>query len=623
MASCTATSRGAATGSSCAATIGLPLEAEPRRRADRVRDARARCAAATRRDRACRRRNRSHRARRTAGRIRATTRATSCSARAAPTIARPAARARAPSSRASPPTASSLREQPWRQESVIGSVFTGRYARPTETAAGPAGERGAAADPWPRAHHARRNADLRPRGRVRVGTCVTIGVTPLPEPERSSEVLVIGAGIVGVAIALRLQQEGRQVLLIDREGVAAQASRGNAGALAFSDILPLASPGIVRKAPRWLIDPLGPLAIRPRYLPRLAPWLFRFWRASLRDRVRASTAAQAAMMDLSRRRDTADARFGGVRATCCAATASCISTRARPSSRRHRRDGRRAPTTASRSQPCAERGRLPSCSRARTRRWSRPTSSRLEDRERSAAADRNAGATVRAAGRSSPPRRCRCPCARQRWRRACNCRAGGIARRRAAWSIAAGAWSHHLARTLSERIPLETERGYNTTLPPGAFDLKRQLTFDGHGFVVTPLECGVRVGGAVEFAGLDAPPNFDRAGILLGEGQALHAGIAHRRRQRVDGVSTIAAGFAARDRHAGRGRARRLRVRPRPPRDSRRLRRRRGSSPISCPGARRRSTSHPSDHNDSLSDSSKEANDALPHARPSAITAWL
>ena len=81
--------------------------------------------------------------------------------------------------------------------------------------------------------------------------------------------------------------------------------------------------------------------------------------------------------------------------------------------------------------------------------------------------------------------------------------------------VAAGAWSHQLARTLDEHIPLETERGYNTTLPPDAFDLKRQITFGGHGFVVTPLACGVRVGGAVEFAGLDAPPNFARSAALL------------------------------------------------------------------------------------------------------------
>jgi D-amino-acid dehydrogenase len=52
--------------------------------------------------------------------------------------------------------------------------------------------------------------------------------------------------------------------------------------------------------------------------------------------------------------------------------------------------------------------------------------------------------------------------------------------------VAGGAWSRQLTAPLGDRIPLETERGYNTTLPPGSFDLKRQLTFAGHGFVITP-----------------------------------------------------------------------------------------------------------------------------------------
>jgi D-amino-acid dehydrogenase len=81
--------------------------------------------------------------------------------------------------------------------------------------------------------------------------------------------------------------------------------------------------------------------------------------------------------------------------------------------------------------------------------------------------------------------------------------------------IAAGAWSHRLARQLGDRIPLETERGYNTTLPAGAFDVRRQLIFSGHGFVVTPLETGLRVGGAVELAGLEAPPNYARSKAML------------------------------------------------------------------------------------------------------------
>ncbi|MEO9632163.1 MAG: FAD-binding oxidoreductase, partial [Sulfitobacter sp.] len=81
--------------------------------------------------------------------------------------------------------------------------------------------------------------------------------------------------------------------------------------------------------------------------------------------------------------------------------------------------------------------------------------------------------------------------------------------------LAAGAHSHHLARTAGAKIPLETERGYNTTLPAGAFDLKRQITFGGHGFVISKVGHGLRVGGAVELGGLDLPPNFARADAML------------------------------------------------------------------------------------------------------------
>ena len=81
-----------------------------------------------------------------------------------------------------------------------------------------------------------------------------------------------------------------------RKGPAAEASGGNAGAFAFSEIVPLATPGTVRKAPSWLFDPLGPLSIPPAYAFRLAPWMLRFWRASRRRRVEKSIRAQAALM---------------------------------------------------------------------------------------------------------------------------------------------------------------------------------------------------------------------------------------------------------------------------------------------------------------------------------------
>ncbi|TIW51689.1 MAG: FAD-binding oxidoreductase, partial [Mesorhizobium sp.] len=93
--------------------------------------------------------------------------------------------------------------------------------------------------------------------------------------------------------------------------------------------------------------------------------------------------------------------------------------------------------------------------------------------------------------------------------------ADGTTRRANQLVIAAGAWSHLLARDVGEHIPLETERGYNTTLPVSAFDVKRQLIFSGHGFVITPLETGVRVGGAVELGGIERPPNFARSKAML------------------------------------------------------------------------------------------------------------
>ncbi len=81
--------------------------------------------------------------------------------------------------------------------------------------------------------------------------------------------------------------------------------------------------------------------------------------------------------------------------------------------------------------------------------------------------------------------------------------------------VCAGAWSHRLARQLGDVIPLETERGYNTTLPKTAFDAKRMLIFSADAFVLTPLENGIRIGGAVELAGLDNPPNYKRADAML------------------------------------------------------------------------------------------------------------
>ena len=91
--------------------------------------------------------------------------------------------------------------------------------------------------------------------------------------------------------------------------------------------------------------------------------------------------------------------------------------------------------------------------------------------------------------------------------------------------IACGAFSKKLTDNLGEKIPLDTERGYNVTLPNSDFDLKTHLTFAEHGFVVSTINKAIRVGGAVEFAGLKRPPNFNRASALLKKAENFMPGL--------------------------------------------------------------------------------------------------
>ncbi len=91
--------------------------------------------------------------------------------------------------------------------------------------------------------------------------------------------------------------------------------------------------------------------------------------------------------------------------------------------------------------------------------------------------------------------------------------------------IAGGAWSKALTRGLGDAVPLETERGYNTTLPAGAFDLKTHVTFSNHAFVVSKIGEGIRVGGAVELGGLKLAPNMKRAEFLLAKAKTFLPGL--------------------------------------------------------------------------------------------------
>ena len=301
-------------------------------------------------------------------------------------------------------------------------------------------------------------------------------------------VAVVGAGIIGCVVAHALLDEGHEVLLVDREGPAAGTSRGNAGSIAHTDILPLASPKAWRNLPRWLADPLGPLAIRPAYLPRLAPWLLRFVAASTPRRIERSTAAIVALNGLAlpawERRlgalglDRHLRRHGGLSVWSSAAGFAA----ARPMLARQQAlgipvelldaagvralepaltanvaAGVRYGSWCHVSDPLVLTLALAEAAQARQ---ARPVVARVRGIE--AGGD---GVSIMTDGATD-----------------------GETLRADMAVVATGAWSKKLAASLGDAVPLDTERGYNATLPVGRLGLRGPVTFENEGFVATPLD---------------------------------------------------------------------------------------------------------------------------------------
>ncbi len=113
--------------------------------------------------------------------------------------------------------------------------------------------------------------------------------------ENSQHVAVIGAGIIGICSALQLQNAGFRVTLIDEQGIAQGCSKGNAGHFATEQVFPLANASLLKKLPKMLFDPLGPLRIDWRYALKAFPWFWRFLLNMRKQKFAAHTHALRAL----------------------------------------------------------------------------------------------------------------------------------------------------------------------------------------------------------------------------------------------------------------------------------------------------------------------------------------
>ena len=325
-------------------------------------------------------------------------------------------------------------------------------------------------------------------------------------------IVVIGAGIVGVCCASYLQRDGHRVLILERDGPGEGTSKGNAGALSPSSVVPLAMPGVFKKIPKWLADPEGPLTIQPRYFLRALPWLMRFTLSARPARVTQIADALAALhgrvfdcyaplVDNARCRGLIQ-RSG---------TLNVFRSERAFADSQSDWDMRKARGGVVQALSGAQmRELVPELSPAFTHGVLLPEHGYLTNPYRmvNALADQfvaDGGRIERAQVRALRPNADGVDVMTEDSRT--------IAASRVV--IAAGAWSGRLLTPLGIRIPLETQRGYQVTLADAGVAPRLPVTAIEDKYYATPMEEGLRVAGTVEFAGLDAPPVYRRARRLL------------------------------------------------------------------------------------------------------------
>lgn len=335
--------------------------------------------------------------------------------------------------------------------------------------------------------------------------------------------VVIGAGIIGTAIAYDLQKRGRSVVLLDRDAPGKGASFGNMASIAVTEFMPASRPSVWRQIPGWMLDPEGPVRVRPSYMPRLVPWFLRFIAASRPAKLRALEAQGAALCGRALA-DTLDLlRETGLEDQISEQGCLSLYTDAAEfkADREHIEILERFGFAHEVLDGAAARALEPALSDKIGMAVRFPDNRSMKDpyklvlalAERfQALGGHNERGTVVGFARSDQITAVKLADGRE------------IAADEVV--ICAGAFSARLSKLLGEPIPLETERGYHTQIMAPGITMQHSIIWPARAFMVTPTAGGIRVGGTVEMAGLDAPPDYRRAKVTVRRAQTALPGLA-------------------------------------------------------------------------------------------------
>ncbi|HET7127424.1 MAG TPA: FAD-dependent oxidoreductase [Lysobacter sp.] len=344
----------------------------------------------------------------------------------------------------------------------------------------------------------------------------------------SADVLVIGAGVIGLATAIELLQAGRSVLVVDAGRIGGGSSHGNCGTITPSHAAPLAEPGKVARALRWLLTPDAPFYVRPRFDPALWGWFARFasrcnardWREAMRDKAALLQASRALLQERVERyaldceflASGTDYVFRDERALeRFAAELDALSELGIDSGRIDGDAYLREETSLLPGVVGAVR--FPGDARLRPDRFAAELArfckslggEIIENCAVDAVEFEDDGVRMHAGGQTFA--------------------ANDVV-------LAAGSWSPSLARDFGLRIPIQPGKGYSITYDRPAKVPRRPLVLFERSVCVTAWDSGFRLGSTMEFSGYDASLNRRRLDALeRGAAEYLHEPVGPAKRE--------------------------------------------------------------------------------------------
>jgi D-amino-acid dehydrogenase len=326
-----------------------------------------------------------------------------------------------------------------------------------------------------------------------------------------ADVLVIGAGVIGLACARQLLDDGRSVHLIDRQGLGAGASHGNCGLITPSHALPLNRPGALLRVLRWSLMPGSPVSIRPRLDAGLIRWGLRFIRSSRREGMLRSLRGRAELLLLSR--TLYDDWMAGMEEACEWDTLGLLVVFA---------EQRSLALEESAQALLADYG----------------VTARMLDRDEllqrePTLKDGLAGGALYTQDAHLRPDRLVAALARSVEERGARTtltaevtgfevrgdQVAAVTTSEGAFVadqvvLAAGAWTEPLARRLGLALPMQPGKGYSLTYERPPVCPTQPMILEEVAMGVTPWPSGLRLGGTLEFAGFDTRLRQDRLKLL-------------------------------------------------------------------------------------------------------------